>query len=140
MWMEKRLQIHGWVFRVATQRGRQRCGQRVPPLPAAVTKPGRKGMALSQDKTPRREPQSQQVQRFVEGMTSEDRMLVVLKRELYEGSWDEMVADLKARLEGRPYIFKLAHRIGDDLSRIVRLRAFEDECGVDLCAYVKLES
>ena len=54
------------------------------------------------------------VRRFVKDMASEERILVVLKAELYEGSSDDMVADLKARLEGRPYIFKLAHRITDD--------------------------
>ncbi len=78
-----------------------------------------------------------EVRRFVDGMASEERMLVVLKRELYEGSWDEMVADLRARLEGRPYIFKLAHRIADDLDRIDRLKAFEQKWGVDLGDYVK---
>lgn len=73
-------------------------------------------------------------------MSSEERMLVVLKRELYEGSWDDMVADLQARLEGRPYIFKLAHRIADDLERIERLRQFERRQNVDLSEYVKLEA
>jgi len=79
------------------------------------------------------------VQQFVESLTSEERMLVVLKHELYEGSWDEMVADLRARLEGRPYIFKLAHRIVDDLERIDRLRAFERRHRVDLGEFVKLD-
>ena len=79
------------------------------------------------------------VRQFVESMTSEERMLVVLKRELYEGSWDEMTADLKARLEGRPYIFKLAHRIADDLDRIDRLREFEARHSVDLSEYVVIE-
>ncbi|MFB3890815.1 MAG: hypothetical protein ACE15C_02200 [Phycisphaerae bacterium] len=78
-----------------------------------------------------------QIRQFVQRMTGEQRMLVVLKRELYEGSWDEMVQDLKARLEGRPYIFKLAHRIVDDLDRIDLLRAFEREHGIDLAEYVK---
>jgi hypothetical protein len=77
------------------------------------------------------------VRRFVDGMPREERMLVVLKRELYEGRWDEMVADLQARLDGGPYIFKLAHRISDDLERIVRLRRFEQEHGVDLGDHVK---
>lgn len=77
------------------------------------------------------------VRRFVAGLSSEERMLVVLKRELYEGTWDEMVADLQARLEGRPYIFKLAHRIVDDLERIDRLRSFERSCGVDLSDLVE---
>ena len=89
-------------------------------------------------KTPLAQPE-EKVRLFIQGMTSEERMLVVLKRELYEGSWDEMVADLQARLDGRPYIFKLAHRIADDLERIQRLREFEAACGVDLSEYVKLE-
>jgi len=80
------------------------------------------------------------VLRFVESLSREERMLVVLRRELYEGSWDEMAADLKARLEGRPYIFKLAHRIVDDLERIERLREFESRSGVDLTEYVDLDS
>jgi hypothetical protein len=78
-----------------------------------------------------------QVRRFVEGMTNEQRMLVVLKRELYDGSWDEMVADLRARLEGRPYIFKLVHRIVDDMERIEKIRQFEQEHNVDLGDYIK---
>ena len=83
---------------------------------------------------------AQQVQRVVDLLRSEERMLVVLKRELYEGSWDEMAADLQARLAGKPYIFKLAHRIEDDLGRIDRLRAIEQRYGVDLSDYVKLDT
>lgn len=81
----------------------------------------------------------QKVQQFVGSLTREERMLVVLKRELYESDWDEMVADLQARLEGRPYIFKLAHRITDDLERISRLRQFEQSSGVDLCDHVEMD-
>ena len=81
----------------------------------------------------------EKVRRFVAELTNEERMLVLLKRELYEGEWDEMVADLRARLEGRPYIFKLASRIVDDLERIQRLRQFEQQSGADLGVYVKLE-
>ena len=83
---------------------------------------------------------AQQVQRVVDLLRSEERMLVVLKRELYEGSWDEMAADLQARLAGKPYIFKLAHRIEDDLERIDRLRAIEQRYGVDLSDYVLLDT
>lgn len=79
------------------------------------------------------------LQQCVEALTSEERMLVVLKHELYDGSWDEMVADLRARLEGRPYIFKLAHRIADDLDRIDRLRKIERKHDVDLSDFVSLE-
>jgi hypothetical protein len=79
------------------------------------------------------------VRRFTDSMTGEERMLVVLKRELYEGCWDEMIADLRARLEGRPYIFKLAHRIIDDLERIKRLRAFERHHEIDLSDFVDVD-
>jgi len=79
------------------------------------------------------------VRRFVESMTSEEHMLVVLVGELYDGSWDEMTADLTARLEGRPYIFKLAYRIADDLERIAKLRRFEQDARVRLSDYVELE-
>ena len=81
----------------------------------------------------------EEVRQYIQRLTSEERMLVILNRELYEGSWDEMVADLQARLEGRPYIFRLAHRIQEDLERISRLREFERQSGVDLGAYVGLD-
>ncbi len=84
--------------------------------------------------------QAQAALQFVQGLSREERMLVVLKRELYEGSWDEMVADLKARLDGRPYIFKLANRITDDLARIDRLRRFEQDNKLDLGQYVQMEA
>ena len=81
---------------------------------------------------------NEDVRAFIESLTEEEAMLVVLKRELYDGSWDEMMADLKARLEGGPYIFKLANRITDDLARIDRLSSFEQGRGVDLGDFVKL--
>lgn len=104
------------------------------PTPALIVRYEVRTVAFGTDEA------REKAQRFVQGMPSEEKMLVVLKRELYEGSWDEMVADLRARLEGRPYIFKLAHRIADDLERIARLREFEESCGVDLGEYVDIET
>ena len=83
--------------------------------------------------------QQDEVQRFVERLSREERTLVVPRHELYEGDWDEMEADLRARLEGKPYIFKLADRIVDDLERIKHLRRFEQEHGVDLSDYINVE-
>ncbi|MDP6633815.1 MAG: hypothetical protein QGG42_02875 [Phycisphaerae bacterium] len=79
------------------------------------------------------------VRAFVDAMPSEERLLVVLKRELYEGSWDEMLADLQARLDNKPYIFKLANRITDDIDRIERLEEFERNHNVDLGDYIELK-
>jgi hypothetical protein len=65
-------------------------------------------------------------------------MLVVLKAQLYGGSWEPMLDDLKNRLAGKPYIFKLANRIKDDIERIEQMRDFEAEHGIDLTEYVHL--
>lgn len=80
------------------------------------------------------------VDSFVRGLDEPYRMLVILKSQLYGGQWKPMLEDLQNRLEGKPYIFKLANRIKDDIERIHRLKAFEDENKVDLTDYVKLES
>lgn len=79
------------------------------------------------------------VDSFVRELDEPQRMLVVLKHQLYGGRWEPMLDDLENRLEGKPYIFKLANRIKDDVERIRRLRAFEQENAVDLADYVKLE-
>ena len=75
---------------------------------------------------------------FVRGLGEEHKMLIVLKAQLYGGSWDPMLDDLKNRLAGKPYIFKLATRIKDDVERIERMRSFEQEHQVDLADFVEL--
>lgn len=70
-------------------------------------------------------------------LAAEEKVLVIIRDELYGGNWDEMQADLKARLAGRPYVVKLASRIEDDIARINRLRAIEKERGVDLADYLE---
>ncbi len=80
------------------------------------------------------------IERFVARLQPEERMLIVLKRELYDGNWSDMLADLRARLDGGPFMFSLADRIECDLARIEQLQAFEQDCRVDLAEYVNLES
>jgi hypothetical protein len=75
---------------------------------------------------------------YVDGLTQEHKMLVALKSQLYGGSWEPMLDDLRNRLAGKPYIFKLVHRIQDDIERIEEMRKFEAEHGVDLADYVDL--
>jgi len=79
------------------------------------------------------------VRRFVEQLSSEEKMLIILKVELYEGNWASMLEDLRNRLAGRPHIFKLADRITEDIDRIEKLKSFEQRQQVDLSAYVKSE-
>ncbi len=74
---------------------------------------------------------------FVAQLTQQERMLVLLQKELYEGSWEAMLADLRNRLQGKPYIFKLVNRIQDDIVRIGNLRDFEQKYGVTLADYIE---
>ena len=76
------------------------------------------------------------VSNFVSILSDEHRMLVVLKAQLYGGTWEPMLDDLRNRLEGKPYIFKLANRIQDDIERIEQMQKFEIEHNIDLADYV----
>lgn len=80
----------------------------------------------------------QAVTDYVGRLSVEHRMLVALKAQLYDGSWDAMLDDLRNRLAGKPYIFKLVHRIRDDIERIEQMQKFEAEHKVDLAEYVEL--
>ena len=74
--------------------------------------------------------------KFVAGLSEEEVMLLRLRDELYDGRWDAMLADLNDRLQGKPYVFKLAHRIQDDIERIERLNRFERQTNVNLANYL----
>ena len=73
---------------------------------------------------------------FVKGLSVEHKMRIVLKSQLYGGSWEPMYQDLKNRLAGKPYIFKLANRINEDIERIDEMVRFEKEHKTNLCDYV----
>jgi hypothetical protein len=75
---------------------------------------------------------------YVGSLSAEHRMLVALKAQLYGGSWEPMLDDLRNRLAGKPYIFKLVHRIQDDIERIEQMQKFEAEHNVDLAEHVEL--
>ena len=75
---------------------------------------------------------------FVDGLSDEHRMLVVIKAQLYGGTWEPMLDDLKNRMVGKPYIFKLVNRINDDIERIQQMQNFEEKQNVDLADYVEL--
>jgi len=78
------------------------------------------------------------VDEFVAKLSPESKMLIVLKDQLYDRHWEYMIDDLKNRLTGKPYIFKLANRINDDVQRIEEIQNFENEYDVDLADYVEL--
>ena len=75
--------------------------------------------------------------KFVSGLSIEDRTLVQLRDDLYGGSWEQMQGDLKDRLQGKPYIFKLVNRIQEDISRIEKLLEYEKKHKINLADYLK---
>ncbi len=81
---------------------------------------------------------SKEISDYVDRLSNEHRMLVILKAQLYDGTWESMLDDLKNRLTGKPYIFKLANRINDDIVRIEELQKFEAKHNIDLADYVKM--
>lgn len=74
---------------------------------------------------------------FAKTLTEEERMLLTLRDELYEGSWDNMLQDLRDRLKGKPYIFKLVNRIEEDIVRIEKLKKYEGEHSVNMADYLE---
>ncbi len=80
---------------------------------------------------------SAQHKKYFDSLSPEERMLVVLREELYGGSWDRMLQDLRDRLRGRPYIFKLVNRIQEDIARIEKLLEYEKKHGVNLGDFIK---
>ncbi len=81
---------------------------------------------------------SKVVSDFINSLSEEHRMLVILKAQLYDGMWEQMLDDLRNRLSGKPYIFKLANRIQDDIGRIEEMQEFESEHNIDLADYIKV--
>ena len=100
--------------------------------------PGQDGQNNSSGQDERRNSQyAPAVQNFIENLHEEERMLIILKAELYEGSWPAMLSDLENRLDGRPFIFKLANRIKEDIARIEKLWNFETEHKINLADFAK---
>lgn len=74
--------------------------------------------------------------RFFEALSTEEKMLITLRDELYAGEWERMLEDLRDRLQGKPYIFKLVNKIEEDIARIDRLKRYEETHRTNLSQYV----
>lgn len=73
---------------------------------------------------------------FVDRLEPEEYQLLVLRDELYDGSWEDMRRDLEDRKDGKPFIYKLVNRIEEDLKRIERLSAYEERENINLGEYL----
>ena len=75
--------------------------------------------------------------KYAAGLTPDEKTLVTLRDELYGGSWEQMLGDLRDRLKGKPYIFKLVNRIQDDIARIEKLSEYEKKHKINLAEFLK---
>jgi len=57
------------------------------------------------------------------------RRLVAVVKTLYAGSWDDCAEDIRRRRAGKPYLFKLALGLDDELEWLHRLQAYEGARG-----------
>ena len=82
---------------------------------------------------------AESVDEFVSGLEEHEKVLVQIKEDLYAGSWERLEGDLQARLEGRPYLFKVktGRVLQRDLEAIRRMREFEKKAGCDLAKALK---
>jgi hypothetical protein len=76
-------------------------------------------------------------EKYAASLTPDERMLVTLRDDLYGGSWDRMLKDLRERLNNKPYIFKLVNRIQDDITRIEKLSEYEKKHKVNLAEFLR---
>jgi hypothetical protein len=76
-------------------------------------------------------------EKYCAALSIEERTLVTLRDELYSGSWEQMLGDLKDRLQGKPYIFKLVNRIQEDIGRIEKLQDYEKKHKINLADFLK---
>jgi len=53
-----------------------------------------------------------------EGFKFTEEDLIILRDELYDGSWELFMQDLRNRLEKRPAVYKITERIKEDIERI----------------------
>lgn len=74
---------------------------------------------------------------FAKRLEPFERVLIELRDQLYEGSWDRVLSDLRARQRGEPYVYKLSQTIARDIDAIVRLQRYEQQHQVDLARLVK---
>jgi hypothetical protein len=74
---------------------------------------------------------------FIGRLEPYERMLLDLKEQLYEGSWERILEDLRARMDNKPYVFKLSQTIARDVAAIERMKAYEMRQQVSLSELLK---
>ena len=77
---------------------------------------------------------------FIARLEPYERVLVDLKEHLYEGSWQRILDDLRARLDNKPYIYKLSQTISRDVAAIERMKSYEMRQKVSLSALLRKNS
>jgi hypothetical protein len=91
---------------------------------------------------PKREP-TPELQNVLDSLTEDHRMLLTLREELYDGSWQAMLQDLRDRLEGRPHVFewtppdaRMRQTLTNHMKLIEQMRKAELDLGVNLAQWL----
>ena len=77
------------------------------------------------------------VEDFMLRLPESESALIILRDELYKGSWKAMTRELQDRLAEKPCFPPLQKRIQKDLDSITKLRNFEREYDVNLAKFIK---
>lgn len=77
---------------------------------------------------------------FVSRLPDKDKTLLILRDQLYEGSWQEMVMDLDGRLNNGFQVFELTELIEADLARIEVLADYENKHDINLGDFLEDEN
>jgi len=78
--------------------------------------------------------------KYIKELPRAERLLIAVRKELYEDSWDNLREDLRrvTKQSGR-ITDGTIKRVEQDLDTIDRLETFEKENGVDLADYIDFE-
>ena len=77
---------------------------------------------------------------FINSLDQSVKVLIILREELYDGSWELMLKDLQSRLKGEPFIYKLANQIDADIQGIAKIQSFEEKNSINLGKYINLST
>lgn len=77
---------------------------------------------------------------FIARLEPYERVLLDLRDQLYEGSWERILEDLRARLDNKPYLYKLSQTIARDVAAIERMKAYEMRFSVNLSELVRKQA
>jgi hypothetical protein len=73
---------------------------------------------------------------FCRSLTADERLLLMIRDDLYHGSWKETLQTLKHHLKQKPRITRLRDRIRADIARILKMQDVENKHQINLADFL----